>query len=138
MYYGRRDQKTAAYRDWETTFLHELGKAGPQQALADLRNVFDINKHCYRMRITWHAPKSDFITKEGKISSRTFDVTNCEKILLDLICLPKYHVQSAHYGAKNLNIDDKYVLGLSSGKRCGIGKWEIRVSIWLEELKKYL
>ena len=132
MYYGRRDQKTAAYCDWERAFLHELAKTEPQLALKELREAFDIAKNCYRMRITWHSP--DLLTKDSKLSSRTFDVTNCEKIIVDLLTLPKFHVQGTH----NLNIDDKYVMTLSSGKRCSTKDWEIRITIWLELLQKYL
>jgi len=51
------------------------------------------------------------------LSSKAFDVSNMKKPLIDLIFLPKYFNQKPPYGAKNLNIDDKYITDLSSKKR---------------------
>lgn len=136
MYCGRRDFKTAAYKAWERDFLYLLNQQEPQRLLAELRNAFIPGKHCYRVRIIWYSPQ--LLTKDGTLSNKTFDVTNVEKALLDLICLPKYHVQEWPYGCPNLNIDDKHVLTLVSGKRGSSAGWEIGFTIWLEELKKYV
>lgn len=139
MYFGRRDQKTTAYRDWEVGFLHELRRPEPQAALKDLREAFVLHTHAYRARIIWYTPRASFLTKEGNLSNRTFDVTNVEKPIIDLIFLPKYHVQPVPYGCKNLNVDDKQLLSLTSGKRCSAEeKYEIEITIWIEELKKYV
>lgn len=138
MYY-LRGQKTADCRDWETTFLHELSKSGPQLALKELREAFVLHKHVYRMRLIWKVPKASFVTQKGEISSRSFDVTNVEKIITDLTFLPKYHVQRPPQGCSNLNVDDKYLMTLTSGKRCSSNdKYEIQITLWLEEVAKYL
>lgn len=139
MYYGHRNQKTAECRDWESAFLHELGKSGPQSALKDLREAFVLHKHVYRARIIWHVPRVSFITQKGEISSRSFDVTNTEKPIIDLVFLPKYHVQRPPYGCQNLNVDDKYLMSLNSGKRCSSeDSFAIEVTLWLEDVKKYV
>lgn len=139
MYYKTRDIKTRECRDWETAFLHELGKAGPQSALKDLREAFVLHKNVYRMRLIWRSPRADFVTKEGNLSSRTFDVTNVEKNTVDLIFLPKHHVQRPPNGCPNLNVDDKYLMSLTSGKRCSSeDKYEIQITLWLEDIKKYV
>lgn len=139
MYYKSRDMKTRECRDWETAFLHELRQPGPQAALKDLREAFVLHKHVYRARIIWKVPRANFVTKEGHLSSRSFDVTNVEKPIIDLIFLPKHHVQLYPHGAPNLNVDDKYLMALTSGKRCSSEeKYEIQVTLWLENIKKYV
>lgn len=59
---------------------------------------------------------ASLFNKQGKISSRAEDLSNVEKMLLDVLFLPKYHVQPWPDGVPNLNADDKYVLELSSKK----------------------
>jgi hypothetical protein len=139
MYYKDHSKKTAAYREWETLAFYELAKPGPQQAFADLRAAFDAEKHVYRMRVVCRYPRSTFITLKGTISSKTFDITNTEKILIDLCFLPKFHVQQPPYGAKNLNVDDKYLFSLNSAKRCSsANNFSIDITIWLEDVAKYV
>lgn len=135
MYFGRSNGKTAACRDFERLFCYELGKTGPSTALAELRAAFQPGKHCYRMRLLWYSPKNILLTKDGALSSRAFDVTNFEKLAVDLVFQPSYFVQ----GAPNLNIDDKHLMTLTSGKRCGSGGgFKIVVTLWIEDLKKYV
>jgi hypothetical protein len=139
MYAGRRDFKTSACQDWERLFLYELGKSEPQKALQDLREHFVLHQHVYRMRIVWKVPRVSFITQKGEISNRSFDVTNVEKIITDLVFLPKYHVQRPPHGCLNLNADDKHLLTLTSGKRCSSeDKYEIQITLWVEDIKKYV
>lgn len=139
MYYKDHSRKTAAYREWESSALFELSKPDAQTALADLRANFDAEKHVYRMQIICKYPRQIFCNQKGLISSKMFDITNVEKILTDLIFLPKYHVQSFPYGCHNLNADDKYLISLNSAKRCSSEeKYEICVTIWIEPFSKYL
>lgn len=138
MYYRDHSKKTAAYRDWESEALFELGKAAPQAALKELREAFDAEKHVYRMRIVCKYPRQNFLTQKGLLSTKMFDVTNTEKIICDLVFLPKYHVQAFPYGVPNLNVDDKFLLSLNSAKRCSSeDKYEIQIDLWLENFEKY-
>lgn len=135
MYFGRSNGKTSACRDFERLFCYELSKAGPAKALAELRAAFEPGKHCYRMRLLWYSPRATLLTKEGLLSSRAFDVTNVEKQIVDMVFLPSYYAQ----GTPNLNCDDKHLITLLSGKRCSTeDKFEISITIWLEDLQKYL
>ncbi|MBK9292812.1 MAG: hypothetical protein IPM52_14485 [Bacteroidetes bacterium] len=115
--YGRdRNRKTADCYDWEMQACHLLRQAEPAKALKELREAFDVSKHCYVFRFTFAFHSSIFFTKDGAISSRSFDLTNVEKILADILCGPKYHEAPAPQGAPNLNIDDKLVLQVTSRK----------------------
>ena len=112
--YGReRNRKTMDCYDWEAQFCHLLRQDAPQKALKELREAFDSSNHAYVVRLTFGFHSSIFFTKDGAISSRSFDLTNLEKPILDLLCGPKYHEQEA----PNLNCDDKLVVQVVSAKK---------------------
>ena len=115
--YGRdRRHKTQDYRDWELAAVNALASPNVQQRLQQLREAFDSSKHAFVVRINFMYPADVLFNKQGQISSRAEDLSNIEKPLLDVVFLPKYHVQSFPWGCPNVNADDKYVLGLSSRK----------------------
>lgn len=111
--------KSAEYRHWETAALQCLRAKSIQDKLAEFRASFDQTTQALFVKFTYIFPHDKLINKAGGISSRAQDLSNVEKPLLDLICLPRYHVQPVPWGAPNLNIDDKHVLRLTSEKRIG-------------------
>jgi len=117
VYYRDRRHKTQAYRDWELSIFQCLNAPDIQQQLSDLRKAYDENKHCFSVDFTFYFP--NLLNKSGKISSRVEDLSNVEKVLLDVLFLPKFHVQDFPFGCKNINADDKYVLSLTSKKKLG-------------------
>lgn len=116
MYYRDRRNKTQDYRDWETAAFQAINQPFVQQKLAKIRENFDESKHSFLVRFSFLYPPAVLLTKSGTVSSRAEDLTNIEKPLLDLLFLPKYHVQSPPYGAPNVNVDDKHVIRLTSSK----------------------
>jgi len=113
--YGRdRRHKTQVYKDWEMGALQALSAASVQQQFTSLRDAYKEGTHCFNVELEFHSP--DLLNKQGTISSRVEDLSNTEKILLDILFLPKFHVQPFPYGCKNVNTDDKYVLKLTSSK----------------------
>lgn len=116
MYYRDRRHKTQDYRDWELSVLEALRQPTVQVELKKLREAFDEKLHCLVVKFDFQFPTSTLYNKQGTISSRAEDLSNVEKPLLDLICLPKVHVQSFPYGVPNLNVDDKVVVRLISSK----------------------
>lgn len=132
MFYGRSNGHTPGYRDWEAKCIYQLAKVEAQEALRAIRESFDPAKHALVMRMTFYYPRDIFYNKQGLASSKCFDLTNSEKPLLDIICLPKFHVQSLPYGCPNLNLDDKHVIGLTSLKRIAKDdKHSMRIAICL-------
>jgi hypothetical protein len=85
--------------------------------LKQLREAFDPQLHCYAIDLTFYYEHADFYTKKGQVSSKTQDLSNCEKILIDCICLPKFFTEYPPYGIENLNVDDRFVVDLVSRKR---------------------
>lgn len=115
-YYRDRRHKTQDFRDWEMAALASLRNNEVQSQLEKLRQQFDPNLHGFVVRFRYLYPRSVLFNKQGQISSRAEDLSNIEKPLLDILFLPKYHVQASPWGAPNVNADDKYVLRLTSQK----------------------
>lgn len=132
MYYRDRRHKTADYRDWELAAIEALNRKEVQAELAKIRSNFDENKHSLFIKFNFQFPATTLLNKQGLISSRAEDLSNIEKTLLDVLCLPKFFVQSPPHGYPNLNIDDKHVLRLVSSKTISpTNKYQTKVSITL-------
>lgn len=114
-YYGNGFVKTSAAREWAMEVFHRL--AGQEQKFKELREFFDPKKHAYHVTMIANYPKAQFYTKQGLLSSKTFDLTNCEKGLIDLFWLPKHALSASPLGCQNLQMDDKYITQLISRKR---------------------
>lgn len=128
-YYGdKRHGIRVEAREWQQTLFHYLSLPKNAEKLEALRSFFDPNKHSYRFSITMFAPPEKLYTKAGQLSAKMHDITNCEKAIVDVFCLPKHCQNASPYGCQNLAIDDRYVTRLFSQKKVGkeIG---LRVSI---------
>lgn len=113
-YYGdKRHGIREEAKDWQYQILAELASDTNKQIIANLKEKFNSDVNGYKVSIVYAAPASTFYTKQGKVSSRQIDLSNCEKSLIDLIFIPKYN---GVYGACNLDIDDKWIMELSSKK----------------------
>lgn len=117
MYYGDQRIKTQAAREWTEKVVHQLNWTATSKKLETLRDSFDPQKHVYIIKLTAYYPEKDFYTKsEGTVSSRTQDISNWEKPLIDIIFLKKYFEDSGRLNCQNLNTDDKYICSMQSRK----------------------
>lgn len=130
--------KTAKYRDWQAHAFWELAKPEPEAAMAALREAFDADKYAFHVTLTCYYPTKEFFNKQkGTISTRTIDVSNFEKNILDCMFGQEFHGSMAPYGCNNINANDKYIVQLISKKEA----WEnstfaIKVEIELVEAPK--
>lgn len=115
-YYRDRRIKTRDFVDWEMCVIQQLNRPEIQTELEKLRAAYQPNVHGFSVSLRYYFPHDLLLNKQGLISSRAEDLSNVEKALLDLLFLPKIHVQSPPYGAPNVNCDDKSVLELHSYK----------------------
>lgn len=130
MYARDRRYKTAEYKDWELAAVQALSQPVVQKKLKEIREHFDAKQHAFIVKFDFQYPQTILYNKAGEISSRGEDLSNVEKGLLDVLFLPKYHVQGAPYGCPNINADDKHVLRLTSSKRASAdGKYWIKISV---------
>lgn len=117
--YKCRDQRylTSAAKDFISTVLHLISEEKNAAKLKELRDYFNPKKHMHKVSITQYYPNDEFFTAEGSISSRTMDCSNFEKVLIDILLLPKHYGNSPPNTAQNLKIDDKFIVDLNSKKR---------------------
>ena len=118
-FYARAKIITQDAHDWLDKVFISLNTDENQISLADIRAVFDPNKHVFCVNLSATYPPDVFFTKAGQVSARTIDTTNWEKPLIDCIFLKKYHVEPVPRGAPNLNTDDRYITEMRSSKRIG-------------------
>lgn len=114
-YYATRKIKTAAAREWEAAISEQLNDI---KLLADLALEWNKLGGTFEVEMIHEYPYHVFYNKQGQVSSKTFDCSNVEKLLLDQI-----------FGGA-LDINDKYVTKLISEKRVG-PQHQIKVRIQL-------
>lgn len=132
-----RDQRylTSAAHDYIRTVLHLISNEKTSKKLAELRDYFDPTKHIYKLEITYFYPYEIFFTKKGTVNAKSHDLSNVEKPLIDILYLPKHFGDSPPNKAKNLNIDDKYIVDLHSRKRPA-EDYLIEVEIEIDDISK--
>jgi hypothetical protein len=135
-YANKRHGIRAEAREWQHKFFHYLSQSYNADKLAELRNAFDETKHGYTVDFTFGVPASKLINKSGGLSSRAIDLSNCEKSIIDVLFLPKHFNEKPPYGCKNLNIDDKFLLGLSS-KKIAAESEGIAIAVTIVDRKSY-
>ena len=133
MFCRDKRHKTIEAQEWSCSVLVALALKENKKKLKELRQYFDPKKHVYKVDLTFFYPKHVLHKKEGGISARAHDLSNVEKPLIDLVFLPMFYDRPSPYGAKNLNIDDKYIVDLRSRKRVG-KDFRIRVTLNIKDL----
>ena len=133
MFCRDNSHNTIEAQEWSCSVLVALALKENKKKLKELRQYFDPKKHVYKVDLTFFYPKHVLHKKEGGISARAHDLSNVEKPLIDLIFLPMFYDRPSPYGAKNLNIDDKYITDLRSRKRVG-KDFRIRVTLNIKDL----
>lgn len=109
-YYGNKSHgMVPEAKNWFSNFLHYIESNSSK--FSDLKSEFDPKKHSFKVGIVYFVPQEDLYNKQGLLSSRTVDLSNIEKSIVDAIFLPKY----SEHG--NLDLDDKYLTQLSSQKQ---------------------
>lgn len=117
LFYRDGKRKTQEARNWEITVFDALNTAEHLASMAILRQDFDAKLHAFEIELTCFYPAELFRTKEGNISSRTQDITNWEKPLVDLIFLDRYSFSAPPFGVANIQIDDKFIVSMLSQKK---------------------
>lgn len=107
----RNGNRTIACRNWGESILIQL-----EQYEDDLKKFSDqvkkdINNVGIEVSLTFFMPT--LFTKEGKVSRLSSDLSNVEKMLIDLIFDPRFFDK----GHVNLNLDDCLIISLHSHKK---------------------
>jgi wobble nucleotide-excising tRNase len=121
-YNDKRHGYTQDAKNWIDTVAYLLGNAQNSKIINELRKAFDPIKNAYAVQIKCYIPKEIYYTKDGKLSRRSFDVTNFEKPLVDILFLEKFKV--------GLLVDDCVLKSCFSVKLPSPdGQWKIDITI---------
>lgn len=116
-YYYRTRQRTKEARLWANDIFRTL--ANYKEDILEFRSNFDVTQHSLGLELVFTYPQNIFYTKQNTISSKTMDITNVEKPILDLLTHPRYNERPLPEGCLNLNIDDKFITEMHSTKQAG-------------------
>jgi len=126
VYYGNRAHGwTAEAKDWSYKLMYLISQHENQIKM--VRDFFDPTRHGLSLTLTFFYP--GFQKVGGGISSRTQDLSNCEKTLIDVLFTKKFFGTNVPYTCQNFNIDDKYIIDLYSRKREGKLAIEVEVAV---------
>jgi hypothetical protein len=120
--------KSSGAREFSAQVFNIISRDIEAAKLSELRSKFDPKEHCYKVQITAYYPESEYYTKKHEMSSKTLDITNFEKILVDCLFLPKFNDEPFPYGAPNLNCDDRYLAEMAS-RKLGANKRLLEITI---------
>lgn len=113
--------RTKECREWGDRVLFQLQHmAGLMQ---QFREAFDEKLHAISIELHFFIPTAKFYTKAGHISIGSSDITNIEKMLVDLIFDARFH--GRHQDGKiieNINVNDKFIVRMVSSKNPSKGK----------------
>ena len=94
-----------------------------------LRDNFDPSTNALSIKIIHEIPKSVFYTKQGEVSIFSKDLTNIEKLPIDLIFDERFYGRTVFgESVENLAINDKYITRLVSEKKPA-DEFKIRMDI---------
>lgn len=100
-YYASRKIKTKEFREWEAQVSLLLQGNKDLRALGLLFNSLG---GCFSVTYLFYYPEEIYWNSFGQISAKTFDLTNVEKTLQDLLF-------------KEMGVDDRYIDTMRSYKR---------------------
>jgi hypothetical protein len=127
--------KTPAFQDWSHNVLNYLSGPENQESLSALRNYFNPDLHYFTIKLDYYFPIEILFTQNSHLSGKAFDISNIEKPLIDLIFLPAYYGENPPYSVHNLNLDDKYILSMTSTKH--VAKYhKIEVELEIKNLEE--
>lgn len=108
-YYKQTFNRTRECRDWAHGIVAALQTPDNLAAVYAFKQKFDASNDAIGVFFKFGVPRSAFYTKSNDISRFSLDLTNVEKLLLDIIFDKKY-------GHHALDLDDKLVVQLVSEK----------------------
>ncbi len=118
-YYKNRAIKTQECKAWEAQVLTLLED---EKTLHEMADDWRSKGGVFRVEFMFVHPEHIFFNKNGTISSKSFDLSNTEKLLLDVI-----------FG-KYMDVNDKNVVQLFSIKTYG-PRWSIKTQIQLVQIE---
>ena len=115
--YYRNRKRTRECRLWGDNILRQIQAP---HIMTALQKIHDIRPNSLSVELIFSYPKSKLFTKSSnyeKISKFSMDLSNIEKLLIDLIFDKRYNDRLLdNKPLSNLNLDDKIITKLTSSK----------------------
>lgn len=125
-YYSRDKRfKSKAGREWDEEFLYRIENSGVQADLQELGQKFHTGDYAFELTILLTYPRNVFFNKQGKISAKTYDISNTEKLIIDHLFMRP----------ENINVDDRFIVSCASSKAVG-SAYSTEISIKLVDAPK--
>lgn len=115
--YYKRGNRTVECREWGDEILFALLKPSIAKKLGDFRDGYNASEMQIAVTLTFNIPRDKFFTKKGEVNLQTKDLSNVEKLLIDLIFDRRFNGREVNgKTARNLDINDKQICSLLSRK----------------------
>lgn len=121
-YNNRKFGKRKEAKDWEYQVNWQL----KNYDFSEFRSKFDPKTQALKVDIIYYY--DNFYNKSGTLNKKIYDLSNCEKPLLDLIFNPSNY-GPAPYKSPNLNIDDSNIIEMNVKKCRGQDRVEVTITI---------
>ncbi len=108
-YYKATFTRTRECRDWANAIIEKLQSPKNLAAVSAFKQKFDASNGAIGVFLKFHINRSVFYTKSKDISRFSMDLSNVEKLLVDLLFDKKYGIHA-------LDLDDKLIVQLVSEK----------------------
>lgn len=102
-YYATRKVLTAEAKAWQAEITAQLEEL---KCLSEFASDFKENPGPIELRLVFYYPQHVFYNAQGQISSKTFDVDNSCKLLIDMLF-------------STMGVNDKNIVKLVAEKRAG-------------------
>lgn len=108
--------RTRECRDWGDRVIAQLQDKTEDMKL--FREAFNDKMHALHISLAFYIPEGKFYTKAGHISIASCDITNIEKLLVDILFDERFNGRTLDDGTKVFNIDlnDKFITRMVSEK----------------------
>lgn len=112
-YYKKSKTRTQECRKWGEKILQQLQKYKKDIDKINKYVTKNINTKCLHVETIFYINKQKFFTKTGKVSRNSMDLTNVEKLLIDII----FDKRHADRGGTNFSLDDCLIVYQPSSKK---------------------
>jgi len=117
-YHKRSFTRTTECRAWGDRILGQISSSKDlQQGFKAFRKYFCPKSHGIAVELLFHIPHNIYFTKSGTLKLQKKDLSNIEKLLIDLIYDKRFNDRFVDsMPVSNLNLDDKYNISLHSAQ----------------------
>jgi len=120
--------RTKECREWGDRVLAQLLPFADE--ISKFTKLFDKLNHALKIDLNFYTPAAKFYTKAGHISIASSDVTNIEKLLVDLLFDERFNGRELNGELiKNININDTFIVEMRSRKTPSKRDYKIKIIV---------